>query len=372
MNTYPQRFEPLQPKRDLQTDDIYDGRSHDVVCRVQTVYDWTKSKGDDYVMTLSVSTINTDTEKKIFLKIFNETPLDLEIRSNDNISVKKIKHFAKDLFIVQHPLQIDFVKNVKFPKRNRICEIKDISTASRYVDIAGEIIHKQRESHNIAVLFMIDYTKNIRIIDKLNRGKYSNDMILHIKIWDDLCNSFNDIEIGKLYRFENLKVEIQNNIICGNLSNKKDSKIIRLKDDESRNILEKKEAYYKTTFKQEQEHEIYKKINTIDREGFFKVKFQVIRFFPKDCFCVEACKNCFHIYDSESKKCKCSKKRTTTMRILKLLVEDESGQLVMLCKNDISDIVLKKLNEDQKSFTCLISAIYKEGCFIFEVKEIFN
>lgn len=360
------RFEPLRSKSDSSDRDIYDGKYHDIICRVNYIYDWTKSRGGDYMMTIGV----TDTSsKRLFLKIFNSKPKHFELKINDNVTVKNVKFFRDDLFIVKNPVQIDLLnRNTLFAKKETL-EIKDISS-SRFINFSGLVIHKQRELPNLVMLYMIDYTRNSRITHKTNRGRYSNDMILHVKVWDFQRDTLSDIAIGGYYKLENLKVHIEENSMYGNLSNKEESKIERIRDPKVLEMFEKRKKVYWDHSNRFYE-QIHKDISSISSEGFYKIRIKIIGHTPMKGFTVVGCKECSRSsLDSNYETCKCPDSSKFHMQVMKLLGEDESGRQIFLCKNDICQLVIERLQMNLDSLECLVfTKKMKEG-FVHEIRDI--
>lgn len=363
------RHKPLESATLSNSTQIYDGKKHNIICKILDIYDWKKSRGDDYVMTLAVT---DNYKKRFFLKIFNDEPRKMNFTIKDKIFVRAIKWFKEDLFYVQQPVNIEILKQDIFcDHKRKTIKVEDICSTN-YVEIAGFVIHKQKESTNIVLLYLVDYTSNKSVGNHLNRGKFTNDMVLHVKLWDDQCAIYDDIILNQPYKLENLKVEISNDLLFGNLSNTEGSKIYQLHDEnEILELVTRRNAYNARS--KEFYNEIYEPISNITEEGYFKSQFKILKHFPENGCEIVACKHCNYTSLVQTPPCECHEDNKTTIRILKLLIEEQNGdKKVLICKDEVCDIALNLLSIHCLSWECLIYAHTTQEGFVFEIKDFIS
>ncbi|EOB13981.1 hypothetical protein NBO_45g0004 [Nosema bombycis CQ1] len=361
----PRDFMPLDLVKTTKISEIYDGQTHNIYCKVICIHNWILSKGGDYVMTITVTDYSVE---RIFLKIFSAIRLKFTFKENDILYVRNVKLYKKDLFIIQQPFSFDIV-NKTLDRRNtnrEFYEIKDIGT-KKYIDTAGLVIHKQRETNNIVIINLIDFTKNPRINGSLNRGQYTSDMILHVKLWDKHANNYDEIHIGSFFKLENLNVKIQDNVIYGNLSDQDGCRIYNLFDFNIINkIKQRREEYEKYSL------QLYKDIiftfNKINKRGYFRAEFEVIKHFPLYGKKIIICQECKHIFTGEEEDCVCIESSKVNMLALKLLAKDKSGDATILCKNEIAVQALNKLEKNERYWKCLMYADKQED-IVFVIKD---
>lgn len=375
---------------------------YNIKCTVLNIYDWIPTKAKDYVMTLKV--IDDSIDLPIFIKIFS--PLKIFInyfKINKSYLVYGVKKYKDSFFILSKENKIEehlktndaleeyndeenFCKNknyndqvnnksqvMQINKENiflnkkeffLLKEIKDLSSIE-YIKFIGKLINIQEESNNLIILSFIDYTVNPLIVN-VNGGRYDNNMVLFVKVWDKLAILAKNLEIDNIYTLENVKIHVKFNVIIGTLSDTPLSKIYK---SDSSFISEREKEYLAKCIDFSCDH--YKNmkitnINDIKESGYYKIKVNMIKYFPENGKILYLCKKCKIINEVYSFDCNCKNDKITIFT-LKYQVKDESGENIVVCVNKIAKKMLKiNVNE----MYLYIKSKKMNKIFVHEVKKI--
>ncbi|WUR03740.1 protection of telomeres protein 1 [Vairimorpha necatrix] len=350
--------------RDLSYSGLYN-----IKCHVLTIYPWKESKGNDFVMTLKVA--DDPKENFIFVKIFNSKKYEHDFLIGDFLKIIKIRHFSNNFYILDKEGQISKLnktntsKNVDFPLR----KIVDL-TYSEYIKFIGILIYKQKETENLTILGFIDYTINPSIKKSENKAYYENNMILYVRVWDKLAKKALNLSENSVYCLVNLKIKPEMNRICSDLSDCPLSSISEVLDESIINEI-------KSRGRQPKDKiicfngDLYKNnklifIKDIKDSGYYKIQVKILRHHPFNGEIIKICTPCGLI--KTSKKCECGLE-TDEVFVVKYLVRDESGEIVLLCKNDIAKAMLRRC-EAEKRMELLVYCEYRNSKMYYEVKDI--
>src|SRR5690606_11971402 len=88
-----------------------------------------------------------------------------------------------------------------------------------------------------------DYTVNTQLSDRKG-GKYRLNMLIYIKAYGKYAYIANNMEIGKIYQFRNIKVASMNEYAMGYLSDGEYGGILPVEDTEIIDRINKREEEY--------------------------------------------------------------------------------------------------------------------------------
>lgn len=262
-------------------------------CVLIKTYPPIKSKGTDYLFTLSV----VDEGSRIDLKIFMPTMLDFhrmlqdststadtcletQYQSGDIFIIKNIRKAMKEgVALIHKSSELQKIGNVHNNKSNRpinqptdmvvqyFCQvhkdlyyrspprmtikIEDIK-ADQYFNVIGKLIYVD---HGMpTTLCIVDYTSN-PLITRNKKGLYNLNMLLYIKAYGKHASSSKNLVVGSVYFFENLKTSFWDGCLVAYLSEGKYGGItLETNEFMLKRIMERESEYFSR--EQELEDEI--------------------------------------------------------------------------------------------------------------------
>jgi hypothetical protein len=424
------RYTPLPKKGEkvyTKIKDLTDDQHYNILCKVTGIYNWTQSKGEDLVMTLKVRDDTSDSD--IFIKIFSPVRLfNHGFFKDDILRVHNIKLYRLNFYLISKESDIEVVYSkerginmldkdildsffieksspvkdlVDQDKLNNYLENKDLHDSkdtkqlqdlkytkdfsfvskeikdlrySEYIKFSGILINKQKESDTLYILAFIDYTSNQNIEKSENRGFYENNMVIYVRAWDKIAVQASNMKENAVYCLENLKIKIHINKIMGDLSDTPLTKITEITDKSIISSIKDRQNIVKDRVITFSEHiynsNIMKEVNLISEVGYYKIRVKILRHYPYKGASLKICKVCNIVDDESVFKCECGG-LPDNIFLVKYLVRDESGENVLICKNNVAKTMLQRCDGD-KIFELLVYAEIVSGRIYLEVKDVPN
>lgn len=355
------------------------GQSYNILCKILEIYPWRQTKGEDLVMTLKVQ--DDPSDDYIFVKIFSPKAIHKDcFNLGETISICGIKHFKLDLYILDKKGSIKKIQDSNNIKKNAYNSlqhplkcIKNLQM-TEYIKFNGKLIYKQKESKNLVILGFIDYTVNPLIQLTKNKAYYTNNMVLYVKTWDNISKVAVSLVINSFYNLENLKVKVDVSKISADLSDSPLSKITEITDI---NVI--KEIKARSNFLADKvisfSENVYssielKLINEIKKPGYYKIQVKILRHHPFQGYYIDVCIKCKKAQEESLFKCECNSPPERFF-VVKYLVRDDSGEFVLLAKNEVARAMLSRF-ETSKKIELLVYCNFIDQCIHLEIKDLPN
>lgn len=336
------------------------------------VVDWLEckeSRGSDFVMTLDL--VDESVADKLSVKIFSRRRIFAEgFCVGDVVRIQHLKLYGAGKAITDHRNCIEIVYShvgacdpedlrvrelVSFfrTNKNRVTKERTVSEIweNQYFDFCGELIDKHVERHNLVVMKLIDYTHNHRIGECETQDAYPNDMVLVVRAWGEFAQVAGGCEIGGFYKIRNLRTDGIEACLSANLSESSRGRIVRIRRNTTfGNYLESRRRTHgwgsmsaRGVVEMPARMLGYRlaRIRDLDVPGVYRVHVQVKQHTPFRGLWLVRCKTCSTVWKKTSMfRCKCEDAETEDMKLLKLLVSDGSGEIVIVCKNTMAEHIL--------------------------------
>lgn len=366
----PQKIQYFKKIKDLEPNNY-----STLICIVKTVLEPLKTKGTDFVTTI---TVRDEEKNQIDARIFTKTPRYANFfQENDIIKIQNIKLLKSGVGITGHGSEIEVIANIhqENPKvfvtdseKIQISKLKQSFTSlhknPRYLvcdipmncffSFIGLLLDIKEEAPNLTILTMLDFTKSDLISPVIQNAAFTNNMTLIIKIWGEKqASEVKTLEIDQIYSVETLKIGTIEYILEAKIS---ESFYIPLKKIESsdpnhKEILQRQKQYFKEASPAKTQDEFIPndfkkydlvKITQIKKNGLYRIRAKSVSNFPFKPVTVNVCDYCRSLESKEVKfkntvHCKKTKKcNPYSERILKVYFKDSAGSLTVLLKNDLA------------------------------------
>lgn len=384
-----------------------------VIVTIKSMLDTVKSKGTDYVTTL---TISDEDYNQIDVKIFTKKPKFAGcFKENDIVRILNIKLSTKPgVAITGKGSEIEVIGNInredpdvfltecetnKFkmlkacagrkhqPKNDvETCTIEEIKPDT-YFSFIGLLLSVIEEKSDLTILTMVDFTKSELVRPVVLNGAYTNDMTLSIKVWGEKgAQEMKKLKLDRIYQIPKLKIGDITMVLEPKVSESFLQPFIELEETSSayNEIIERQKKYFaesetvaleeKKTPTQFEKYPLMK-IANISNHKMFRIHARVVSFFPFKPATVKFCENCKSF---ESKQIKFTKQTSCKEteecqsyedKILRVMFRDSSGTCVILLKNELCDLFMKDL-EKFRSFD-LEYLVIRSGKFNFLMNVVF-
>lgn len=356
--------------------DIEKGKKYNIIGIVVDWYEPRKSRGSDFVTTINV--IDDTVEEKVKIRIFSkEKTFEKGFFPGDIIEIFCVKALESNLCISsqcfdlrllysEYGHQDDTFFAEKEPvksllsyysvAKDKFSRLKDISEMKNqnYCDFVGEVLAVQIESENLVILTATDYTGSKEIEEKIPVMGLKNTMIVFIKAWGIYARYVKDYRAGDIVLFKNLKINIQNGIIVGNLSESIHCYINKVLEINPllKIFLRKKKSFLNNMEDKRRDIPVPQRfqlfsltnVSELKGSGFYRIRVYIkytIPFSPQILYRCSAC-NIARIFPLKNCRSTC---QMFEEKICKAVVCDQTGSLVVICKNNILESIFLDKNK---------------------------
>lgn len=355
--------------------DLEESNYLSLICVVKTALEPLKTKGTDYVTTITVRDAEND---QIDVRIFTKTPRYANFfQENDIIKIQNIKLLKQGVGITGHgsdievlsnihqdnpkvfvtdteSIQIDTLKKTFASSKNHTCYKVSEIPPNCYFSFTGLLLDTKEETPNLTILTMVDFTKSDLISPVIQNAAFTNNMTLLIKVWGEKqASETKNLQIDQIYTIPTLKIGLIEYMLEAKISESfyKPFKKLSHIDPIHKEILERQKQFFKeaTPAKTLDESlpEDFKKFdlvktNQIKKNGLYRIRVQSVSNFPFKPVTVQVCDHCRSLESNELKfknivHCKKTKKcNQYPEKIIKVYFKDSSGSLSVLLKNELA------------------------------------
>ncbi|KAF7683371.1 hypothetical protein TCON_1419 [Astathelohania contejeani] len=368
------------------------------------IVDWLdpiKSRGTDFVTTIDI--IDPSTPNSLTVKMFTRRlDFNRQYSIGDIVNIKKIKLISRRISITDHNNEVEILsregeeistnlpmaiqkyiyllRKYYLDNKYKYIRIKQISEleGKEYCDVCGMIIGKQIETNNLVILKLVDYTINDKIKVDNNFNEYPNNMVLIIKLWGKHVKLGLECNINEYYRIKNIRLDELNATMIGYISDSQSARVMKLNENhptvkkikalkikfENKNMSTNNIAHFNTPehFKNLELVEV-KDIREDNRFRKVRMRIAIKMHTPFQGMIYYKCTDCQKIYRTNYLKEDCNLKEE---KILKLLVYDKTGECILICKNQLVDLILGNRKYIRHTFM-EVAVLIKEKLYLIDI-----
>lgn len=361
-----------------------------------------RSRGTDYVTTVDVL---DEYGNVLDIKIFTETPKYARFfRKNDIIRITHVKRISERVAITGRDSNIEvlahvsevgyktFTTETEKKKIHRLrnyyaangpeskiplWKIEDIKEHSTFA-FKGLLAALHRESNNLTVMSMIDYTINPHVKVFTESANINTDMILYVKIWGN-CKGTDKLEVGKMYHIKKLKTKKLGIIMEAIVSESYFTPplLINTDDEDYKTVMLAKENFFNSRRHKDQQmhmaplgHNIFEvwQISEIKNPGVFRIIVDIFLHYPFEPATVRVCHKCKSVSSEDVNLIDCPPCKNLpsctpiTEKFCKLQVRDSTAIACIVLKNKLVDVFFQdERNLRKKYLDCIV--IYNKKTF---------